>query len=131
MYRSIIILLIFAALWGCDRNYDGEDTEDTTTYSSPQSQVIVPEAEWESFKRETDMQIEANQAKLRELRNTVSAKYTAAVAELEEKNEALRRELRQFSYETEERWLAFRDGFSRNLQGLDDGIDGVYTKNGR
>lgn len=135
MVKKIIIAIFFwcaLVVGGCDRNYDGE-AADLPLY---EQQVSDSEAadiptEWESFKRETEMQIDENMAKLRELRNTANARHTDKIAELEEKNELMRRELREYTYDTEERWAKFRDGFDKSMSDLGIEIDGVYTNKSR
>jgi hypothetical protein len=136
MIKTIVKLIFFSfalLAGGCDRNYDGEaaDLPKVGAAPHPDTQVTDIPTEWESFKRETELQIDANQAKLRELRNTASAKHAQKIAELDEKNEMLRRELREYNYDNEERWITFRDGFSQNMFELGQEIDGVYTVKGK
>ena len=132
MVKTIIRLIFFwcaLVVGGCDRNYDGE-AADLQLYEEQQvrdSEIAEIPTEWESFKRETEVRINDNSAKLRELRNTANARYTDKIAELEEKNEMLRRELREFTYKSEEHWSKFRDGFSKTMTDLGTEIDGVYT----
>lgn len=135
MIKLIVKVIVFSGallIGGCDRNYDGEAANLPDSHVAPQlldtEEAIIP-TEWESFKRETELQIDANQAKLRELRNTASDTYTERIAALEEKNEILRRELREYTYDDEARWITFRDGFSKSMGELGQEIDGVYTVN--
>jgi len=133
MIKTIVKVIFFSfalLAGGCDRNYDGEAADLPQPQAIDTEETVIP-TEWESFKRETELQINANQAKLRELRNTASAKHTARIAELEEKNEILRRELREYTYDNEERWMSFKDGFSKTMLELSQQIDGVCTVNGK
>lgn len=133
MIKLIVKAIVFSSallIGGCDRNYDGEAANLPDSHVAPQiidsEEALIP-TEWESFKRETELQIDANQAKLRELRNTASDKHSARIALLEERNEILRRELREYTYDDEARWISFRDGFSKSMGELGQEIDGVYT----
>jgi hypothetical protein len=127
---KIIFFSIALVAGGCDRNYDSEASDSAPINDAAHETAVVP-TEWESFKRETELQIDANQAKLRELRNTASSKHTAKIGELEERNETLRRQLREFTYDNEERWVLFKNSFSQDMLELGQQIDGVYTVKGK
>jgi hypothetical protein len=133
MIKTIVKLIFFSfalLAGGCDRNYDGEAADLPQPQIIDTEEAIIP-TEWESFKRETELQIDANQAKLRELRNTANPKHADKIAELEEKNEMLRRELREYTYDNEEHWITFKNGFNQSMLELGQKIDGVYTVRGK
>jgi hypothetical protein len=134
MIKTIVKLIFFSIALlagGCDRNYDGEAADLPKVQAAADTETAVIPTEWESFKRETELQIDANQAKLRELRNTANAEHAQKIAELDEKNELLRRELREYNYDNEEHWTTFKNGFSENMLELGEEIDGVYTVKGK
>ena len=134
MIKTIVKLIFFSIALlagGCDRNYDGEAADLPKADVAPDTEEAIIPTEWESFKRETELQIDANQAKLRELRNTTSARHAEKIAELDEKNEMLRRELREYTYDDEEHWTTFKNDFSQNMLELGQEIDGVYTVRGK
>ncbi len=82
-------------------------------------------AEWQQFKREAEQKIEANEKTIDQLKEKMKAagpkleaQYNKEVAELEQKNRDLKSKLADYKDEGKDKWEAFKQEVSSDLDGL-------------
>jgi len=82
-------------------------------------------AEWETFKRESNQAIEANEkrieafkAKMDKATPTVKATYDKQVAVLEQRNRDLKKKLDDYKDEGQGKWEEFKTNFKRDMDDL-------------
>ena len=90
-------------------------------------------AEWQKFKTESEVQIKINDDKIDELKakmdkagTKTKAKYKKAVAELKEKNHALKEKLEDYKDEGESKWQEFKTNFNHDLNAVGETITDLF-----
>jgi hypothetical protein len=82
-------------------------------------------AEWETFKRESELVIAANEKRIDAFKETIAkagsqvkAKYDKDVVILEQKNEDLKKKLAEYKDEGGSTWEEFKTDFKHDMDGL-------------
>ena len=82
-------------------------------------------AEWQTFKRESEQTIEANEMRIDAFKEKmekagpkVKAKYSKEVAVLEQKNRDLKKKLEEYKDEGQSKWEEFKTNFKHEMDGI-------------
>jgi exonuclease VII large subunit len=94
-------------------------------------------AEWQTFKRESEQIIEANEKRIDAFKNTmdkagpkVEAKYSKGVALLEQKNRDLKKKLDDYKDEGQSKWEEFKTNFKHDMDGIGKTMTDLFKDNG-
>ena len=93
-------------------------------------------AEWQKFKTKSEEQIKANEDRIDAFKEKIEktdtetkAKYNKAVAELEQKNRDLKKQLEEYKDEGESKWQEFKTNFSHDLDAIGKTMKDLFTDN--
>ena len=93
-------------------------------------------AEWRAFRIESEQKIEANEKKIEAFKERMEnagperkAKYGRRVADLEQKNRDLRRNLAEYRDEGRSRWEQFKSNFKRDMDGIGETMNDLFKSN--
>jgi predicted nucleic acid-binding Zn-ribbon protein len=94
-------------------------------------------AEWEKFVTDSREKIRENQEKIAKQREKLATaddakereKHREKIAELEAKNNELRRKIDEYKYENETAWQEFKREFNHDMDELGRSIDNVFEDN--
>jgi hypothetical protein len=96
------------------------------------SAKIDSAADFQKFKKESEIKIKENQTKIAELKARKSAdskevkkKYDKKVAMLETQNEALRKKLRTADDTKTNMWVSFKHAFNHDMEELETAIKSI------
>jgi predicted nucleic acid-binding Zn-ribbon protein len=94
-------------------------------------------AEWQTFKRESEQTIEANEKridafkeKMEKAGSKVKAKYSKEVAVLEQKNRDLKKKLEEYKDEGQSKWQEFKTNFKHDMDAIGKTISDLFKDNG-
>jgi predicted PolB exonuclease-like 3'-5' exonuclease len=93
-------------------------------------------AEWQTFKRESELTIEANEKsidafkeKMEKAGPKLKAKYGKEVAVLEQKNRDLKKKLEQYKDEEQSRWEEFKTNFKNDMDAIGKTMKDLFKDN--
>ena len=93
------------------------------------------EKEWQQFKSEAELKIDANQKSIDELKAEIKtasskfkAKYEKEVIALEQKNVELKKKISEYKYEGKDKWAQFKQEFNRDIDIVGNAIKNIFTK---
>lgn len=94
-------------------------------------------ADWQSFKRETELVIDANERAIDSLKTQIAkagkkakGEYAKDLAVLEQKNMQLKKKLADYSDQGETAWETFKTDVKHELDGIGDTMRDLYKKIG-
>lgn len=144
MRNSIVLFIVFALLGGaamtsCDTSaqklkkaQDAEIEANADLVKANQEYL----ADMESYKKETDARIAANQksiadfeARVSKEKKEIKAEYTQKIADLEQKNSDLRKKLDDYKAAGKEQWDSFKTEFSNDLDELGKSLKDLTVDN--
>ena len=127
MYRNVLGILTLTGflLIGCKAK-----VEETTTDTNPDSvqNAMIAQGEWEEFKRDVQIRIDSNDAKIARLKARGETKTEQAIAVLEARNDTLKARLNTYKIEGETAWQEFKREFKSDMDQLGNAIEDVFTK---
>jgi exonuclease VII large subunit len=90
-------------------------------------------AEWQTFKKESAQQIEANEKRIDAFKEKmekagpkVKTKYSKDVAVLEQKNHDLKKKLDEYKDEGQSKWEEFKTNFKHDMDGVGKTISDFF-----
>ena len=90
--------------------------------------------DWKNFKVDANLKIKANEKSIAEFKfkikkedKVLKAKYNKEVSVLEQKNVELKKKLREYKYESEDKWEEFKAGFNHDLDVVGNSIKNFFT----
>jgi exonuclease VII large subunit len=93
-------------------------------------------AEWQTFKRESEQTIEANEKRIDAFKEKmekagpkVKAKYSKEVATLEQKNRDLKKKLDEYKDEGQSKWEEFKTNFKHDMDGIGKTMKELFKDN--
>jgi hypothetical protein len=93
------------------------------------------EKEWQQFKNDAELKIEANQKKIDDFKVAMKtttkkfkAKYENEVLTLEQNNIELKKKLNDYKYEGKDNWENFKQEFSNDIDSIGNAITGLFTE---
>jgi hypothetical protein len=94
-------------------------------------------AEWQTFKRDAEQAIAANEKRIDTLKidigkvdSQVKAKYRKDVAALEQANRGLKKNLKEYKDEGQDKWETFKTNFNHDLDGIGKTIKDLFKDHG-
>lgn len=127
---SAVILLSGVLIAGCSTSPE-QKLENAKDNAEEANEAYLEEIE--SYKAEKWEIIKANEAALKEMRalpeeeaSMISEDYDAMLADFEEKNEALKNQLKDYEDEGESNWKKFKKEFSHDMEELGSAISNVF-----
>jgi len=140
-YFILIALLSIAAiaLISCNVDREGkvEDAKENVIEANQElkeAQALY-EKEWQQFKSEAELKIDANQKSIDELKVEIKtasskfkAKYEKEVLDLEQKNTELRKSINEYKYEGKDKWEEFKRDFNTNIDVIGNAIKDLFSK---
>jgi hypothetical protein len=146
MKSSFVVLGLAASmagmlLSGCGKSPDQKiDTANARVVDATQQLKEARDsyrANWESFKRDADLAIEANGKAIDSLKAKISkagkigkAEFSKDLAVLEQKNTDLKKKLTEYSDQGETAWETFRTDVKHDLESIGDSMRDLYKKIG-
>lgn len=126
MYRNLLGILTLTGflLIGCK----AEVEETTDTNSDSVQNAMTAQGEWEEFKRDVQIRIDSNEAKIARLKDRADSKTEQAIAVLEARNDTLKARLNTYKIEGETAWQEFKREFKSDMDQLGNAIEDVFTK---
>jgi hypothetical protein len=95
------------------------------------------EKEWQEFKSNAELKISANETRIGEIKvelKTSSGEYKAdyekEVGELEQENADLKEKIREYKYESKEKWEGFKQGFNHDMNSIRTALSDMFAKKG-
>ena len=140
-YFILIALLSISGivLTSCnvDREKKVEDAKENVIEANQdlkEAQALY-EKEWQQFKSEAELKIDANQKSIDELKaetkiasNKFKAKYEKEVIVLEQKNAELRKSINEYKYEGKDKWEEYKRDFNNNMDVIANGIKDFFSE---
>jgi len=140
-YFILIALLSIAAiaLISCNVDREGkvEDAKENVIEANQElkeAQALY-EKEWQQFKSEAELKIDANQKSIDELKVEIKtasskfkAKYEKEVLALEQKNAELRKSINEYKYEGKDKWEEFKRDLNTNIDVIGNAIKDLFSK---
>jgi hypothetical protein len=91
-------------------------------------------AEWETFKRESELAIETNEKKIEAFKEKMEkagpkfkAQYSKEVAALEQRNLDLKKKLENYKDDGQSNWVEFKANVKHDIDAIGKTIDDVFT----
>jgi hypothetical protein len=91
--------------------------------------------DWHDFKVDAGIKINANEKRIGELKVKIKTsgkelkiKYDKEVVVLEHKNADLKKKIKEYKYESKDKWEEFKIGFNRDMDDVGNGIKNFFTK---
>jgi hypothetical protein len=108
-----------------NNTYQGLETTQTDTIS-----------EWQQFKIDAQVKINANEKKIDEFKadmktdgKNIKAKYKKEVVVLEKKNKELKKKISEYKYDGKVKWEEFEQGFNHDMDVVGTSIKNLFSKN--
>ena len=96
-----------------------QDLQDVKTDAQEDAQDMASQADYDIFKAETEVKIQANKVRIAELKVNKNAKDLERINALEAKNSELDERLKSYeSYKTD--WSKFKEEFNKDMNDLGD-----------
>jgi predicted nucleic acid-binding Zn-ribbon protein len=99
---------------------------------SAQAEYLI---EWQTFKRESELTIDANEKKIDAFKERMEnagpktkAKYGKQVAALEQKNSDLKKKLEDYKDEGPSKWQEFKTNFKNDMDGIGKTISDLFNR---
>jgi hypothetical protein len=91
--------------------------------------------DWHDFKAKADIQIDKNDKRIAEFKVKIKGakedlrvQYNKDVVVLEQKNADLKVKLKEYKYESKDKWEAFKKGFNSEMDDIGKGIKNFFSK---
>ena len=138
-FIAVVALLIGGSVFtGCNNKRENvEDAKDNVKEAKQELKdaQIQYEKEWQQFKSDAELKINANEKKISEFRAGIKtakgkfrAKYEKEVVALEQKNIELRKKLSEYKYESKDNWEAFKTEFNNTVDNIGNGLNDIFSK---
>jgi hypothetical protein len=140
-YFILIALLSIIAitLISCNVDREGkvEDAKENVIEANQdlKEAEALYEKEWQQFKSEAELKIDANQKSIDELKAEIKtasskfkAKYEKEVLALEQKNAELRKSINEYKYEGKDKWEEYKREFNNNMNAIANGIKDFFSE---
>lgn len=106
-----------------------EDLNDVKTDAQEDAQEMASQADYDIYKAETEVKIQANKVRIAELKVNKNAKDLERINALEAKNSELDERLKSYeSYKTD--WSKFKEEFNKDMNDLGESFKN-FTEEGK
>jgi hypothetical protein len=134
-YFVLTVFLLFAGsvFSGCEHNQeDAKEDVKQANQAMIEAQTQF-EKEWQQFKNDAELIIEANQKKINDFNTAMKAtsenfkdKYENQVLTLEQNNIELQKKLNDYKYEGKDNWEKFKLKFNNDMDSIEIAITGLF-----
>ena len=116
---------------------DAKDNKDQDKHAvqSGKKEESGFDKEWKKFKVNANIQIDKNDKRIAEFKVKIKGakedlrvQYNKDVVVLEQKNADLKKELREYKYESKAKWEEFKHGFNREMDDVGKSIKNFFAK---
>jgi len=136
---TVMVFIAGALLTGCNINREKkvEDAKENVQQANQELKDAQAEyeREWQQFKSDAELKINANQEKIDDFKVSMKttstkfkAKYENEVLTLEQKNIELKKKLNEFKYERKENWEEFKKAFTSDMDVVGNALNDIFTK---
>jgi len=137
---AVMGLMAGTLLTGCGKTSEQKVENARATVGDAQQELKDAQtkslAEWQTFKRESEKTIEANEKridafkeKMEHAGSRVKAKYSKEVAALEQSNRDLKRKLEEYKDEGQGKWEEFKTNFQHDLDSVGKTLKDLFKDN--
>ncbi|MFH1195355.1 MAG: hypothetical protein V1720_06560 [bacterium] len=139
-YLVLIAILLIAGFlfFGCDVNREKKVTDAMENVEQAnkdlQSAQDEYEKEWQQFKSEAELKIDANEKSISELKVEIKtasgkfkAKYEREVADLELKNIELKKNISEYKYEGKDKWAEFKQKVQNDMDVVEKALKDIFA----
>jgi hypothetical protein len=132
----VVFLLIAGSVFtGCENNRENAKEEVKQANQAMIEAQAQFEKEWQQFKNDAELKIEANQKKIDDFKVAMKtttekfkAKYENEVLTLEQNNIELKKKLNNYKYEGKDNWENFKQKFNNDMDSIGNAIIGLFTE---
>ena len=132
---AVFLLIAGSVFSGCENNReDAKEDVKQANQAMIETQAQF-EKEWQQFKNEAELKIEANQKKIDDFKVAMKtttekfkAKYENEVLTLEQKNIELKKNLNDYKYEGKDNWENFKQKFNNDMDSIGNAITGLFKE---
>ena len=132
---AVFLIIAGSVFSGCENNReDAKEDVKQANQAMIETQAQF-EKEWQQFKNEAELKIEANQKKIDDFKVAMKtttekfkAKYENEVLTLEQKNIELKKNLNNYKYEGKDNWENFKQKFNNDMDSIGNAITGLFTE---
>ncbi|PKL81642.1 MAG: hypothetical protein CVV24_14200 [Ignavibacteriae bacterium HGW-Ignavibacteriae-3] len=132
---AAFLLIAGTLLTGCDSNRENVKEKVLQANQDMADEQAQYEKEWQQFKIETELKIDANKKKIDDFNAAMKttskkfkAKYENVVLTLEQKNIELQKKLNNYKYEGKDNWEKFKQGFNDEMDSVGKALNDLFTK---
>ncbi|MBE0572960.1 MAG: hypothetical protein IH618_15565 [Ignavibacteriaceae bacterium] len=130
---AISLLMAGAVFTGCENNKDTAKEEVEKANQEMINAQTQFEKEWQQFKSDAVLKIDANQKQIDDLKAAMKttstkfkAKYENQVLTLEQKNIELKKNLNNYKYAGKENWEEFKNNFNSEVDTVVVALNDIF-----
>jgi hypothetical protein len=131
---AVILLIAGSVFTGCNNRDNAKEEVEKANQAMIDAQTQF-EKEWQQFKTDVELKIDANQKQIDELKTAMKktstkfkAKYENQVLTLEQNNIELRKKLNDYKYEGKDNWEIFKVKFNQEVDTVTAAINDIFSK---
>jgi len=132
---AVFLLIAGSVFTGCENNREDAKEEVKQANQAMIEAQAQFEKEWQQFKNDAELKIEANQKKIDDFKVAMKAtsnkfkdKYENEVLTLEQNNIELKKKLNVYKYEGKDNWENFKQEFSNDIDSIGNAITGLFKE---
>ena len=132
---AVSLLITGSVFTGCENNRENNQEEVRKANQEMIDAQAQFEKEWQQFKTETELKIDANQKKIDDFKAAMKtatakfkAKYENQVLTLEQKNIELKKSMNEYRYEGKDNWEKFKIDFNREVDTIVVALNEIFIK---
>jgi hypothetical protein len=132
---AVFLLIAGSVFTGCENNREDAKEEVKQANQAMIEAQAQFEKEWQQFKNDAELKIEANQKKIDDFKVAMKAtsdkfkdKYENEVLTLEQNNIELKKKLNVYKYEGKDNWENFKQEFSNDIDSIGNTITGLFKE---
>jgi hypothetical protein len=130
---AVFLLIAGSVFTGCENNREDAKEEVKQANQAMIEAQAQFEKEWQQFKNDAELKIEANQKKIDDFKVAMKtttekfkAKYENEVLTLEQNNIELKKKLNDYKYEGKDNWENFKQEFNNDMDSIEIAITGLF-----
>jgi hypothetical protein len=135
----VILLMTGLVLTGfnidIDKNVKDYQDKDKQAGQGLKKEKTGFDQEWKEFKSNAELKIAANEKKIDEFKVKVRSAgkdlktaYNKEVVVLEQKNAGLKEKIKDFKFESKDKWVEFKQGFNRDMDVVGKALKDLFSK---
>lgn len=132
---AVFLLLAGSVFTGCENNREDAKEDVKQANQAMIEEQAQFEKEWQQFKNDAELKIEANQKKIDDFNMAMKAtsekfkeKFENEVLTLEQNNIELKKKLNDYKYEGKDNWENFKQKFNNDMDSIGNAITGLFKE---